>query len=426
MLICNCIFITSCSNDDISSNPATTKFDELQFVVHVNNTSIGTRAVSNKNDWTVGDKIIIAIDANDNNLCNLEYKGNGDWSVSKFNEQTNFSNDQGKLSAVHSDSIGMDGDRITTAGDVLYTQDGSYIKHDNVVVIYLNMNQRPVSRIAIVGMDRSCWIDGLEEYSKLYSLSTMKWNTNDSSHGKLNKEIYGDTCVFYGILDQNTEGNTEITLTNTDGATYKRTFSNKIIKAGDYIIIKGPASSEANQWTSHIPVRGIVAVNNNITIMEGAKKSINGLYKLLPSAPTNSKVSTTSSSPNIVRVNEDGTIEALSRGESTITITTDDGGYKCVVNVSVQNIVDFISLQVTGTSIAISPWGTSSSATIMITNRSDDTIHLVTLSGASIDADLADNSNVSYTLSNRFRDITGDNFELIFTYQGKSYSKNLR
>ena len=132
-----------------------------------------------------------------------------------------------------------------------------------------------------------------------------------------------------------------------------------------------------------------------------------------------------SSSPDIVKVDENGDIEALSRGNATITITTDDGGHKCQIDVSVQNIVDYVSMEVTGTSIFSGPWGASSSVTIEITNSSDNSIHLVSLGGATIDADLAGNSSISYTLSNRFRDITGDNFELVFTLNNKTYSKML-
>lgn len=425
-IICSSIFIVSCSSEELSSNQETAKFDELKFVVHVDNSPASTRAASNKKDWAVGDKIIMAIDENDNNLCNLKYEGNGNWSVSKVNELTSFANEQGKLNAVHADNLSLDGSQITTTGDILYTKDGSYTKHGNVVVINLTMSQRPVARIAIVGMDKSCWIDGLEEFVQLNSLSAMKWNRTTDSHETQYKEVFGDTCVFYGVLQSNADGDTEIALTNTDGATYKRTYPNKLIMTGDNIIINGPSSSEASQWTSHVPVTGIVAVNSNITLMEGAKRVVSELYKLLPSTPTNSNVSTVSSSPDIVKVGEDGNIEALSRGNATLTITTDDGGYSCVVAISVQNIIDYVSLQVTGTSIMSGPWGASSSATIAITNKSDDTIHLVTLGGATIDADLAGNSNVSYTLSNRFRDITGDNFELVFTHQGKSYTKTLR
>lgn len=423
--ICSSMFIVSCSSDELAPNQQATSFDDLQFIVHVSNSVSGTRAASNKKEWSVGDKIFMSIDDNDNNLCSLEYKGNGEWIVSKVNEQTSFTNDQGKLNAVHADKLDWSGSQVTTSGDILYTKEGTYTKHGNAVVINLNMSERPIARIAIVGMDRTCWIDGLQEYNKVSSLSTMEWTTNSDSKEKQYKEIYGDTCVFYGLLKDDGVGNTVITLSNVDGATYTRTFSHKQIKPGENIIIKGPESSESNLWTSHVPVIGIEPVNSNITMMEGTKRNIKELYRLKPSTPTNPKVKVVSSSPDIVKVDENGDIEALSRGNATITITTDDGGHKCQIGVSVQNIVDYVSMKVTGTSIFSGPWGASSSVTIEITNSSDNSIHLVSLGGVTIDADLAGNSSVSYTLSNRFRDITGDNFELVFTLNNKTYSKML-
>ena len=423
--ICSSIFIVSCSSDELTSDQQASAFDNLKFIVHVDNSMSGTRAASNKKEWSVGDKIFMSIDDNDNNLCSLEYKGNGEWTVSKVNEQTSFTNDQGKLNAVHADKLEWSGSQVATSGDILYTKEGTYTKHGNAVVINLNMSERPIARIAIVGMDRTCWIDGLQEFTKLTSLSSMNWTTSTDAYEKQYKETYGDTCVFYGLLKGDGEGNTIINLANSDGATYSRTFSNKQISPGENIIIKGPESSESNLWTSHVPVIGIEPVNSNITMMEGTKRNIKELYRLKPSTPTNSKVKVVSSSPDIVKVDENGDIEALSRGNATITITTDDGGHKCQIDVSVQNIVDYVSMKVTGTSIFSGPWGASSSVTIEITNSSDNSIHLVSLGGATIDADLAGNSSISYTLSNRFRDITGDNFELVFTLNNKTYSKML-
>lgn len=165
--ICSSMFIVSCSSDELAPNQQATSFDDLQFIVHVDNSMSGTRAASNKKEWSVGDKIFMSIDDNDNNLCSLEYKGNGEWIVSKVNEQTSFTNDQGKLNAVHADKLNWSGSQITTSGDILYTKEGTYTKHGNAVVINLNMSERPIARIAIVGMDRTCWIDGLQEYNKV-------------------------------------------------------------------------------------------------------------------------------------------------------------------------------------------------------------------------------------------------------------------
>lgn len=424
ILLGTCLLIASCSSEETETLSNNVNFDNLKFIVNVNKGN--SRGASFKRDWEVGDKIVAAIDNNDNNLCNLEYEGNGEWSVTRNNDQTEFAKDEGNLSAVHADRLYVEADKIVTGGDVLYTQEGTYTRHGNVVEINLNMNNRPVSRIAVVGLDISCWIENLEEYSRLQSLSSMRWNTNYSSEGMLNREIYGDTCVFYGILNPDENGNTTISIINSYGAKYSRTYADKIIGKGEYVIVKGPESLESDMWSSHVPVIGIKAVSSSITMMEGEKKDSKELYVISPKRPTNANVAIASSEPDTVKVDADGFIEALKRGQANITITTDDGNYECVVKVTVQNIIDFIDMQVTGISKVVSPWGIASSVDIKISNNSNQTVHLVTLGGASIDEDLAGKANKSYTLSNRYRDISEDNFELVFTSDGKTYTKTLK
>lgn len=415
-------FVVGCSNEGEEFVPDSCSFEDLRFVVNVDRGDVVTRAEASKRDWSIGDKIIMAIDENNTNLCRLQYRGDGKWTVTKYDEKTSFAKDNGALTAVHADSLNVDNSSITTCGDILYTEKGSYVKHNNVVEITLDMNERPVSRIAIVGMDSSFWIDNLTTYTKLQTISPIKWDTNASSEDNVYNEVYGDTCVFYGILP-NSNGNTEITLVNKGGTTYRRTYSSKTAKAGDYIIINGPQSDEADEWDNHIPVIGITAKNKNIKMMEGSKMALSDLYILSPSKPTNSNVKAVSSNPSVVKVNSDGTITALATGEATITITTEEGNFKADVAVSVKDIVDFVEVRKTGSSIMSIGGIVMSSVSIQINNTSPKTIHLVSLGGASIDADLAGNTAVSYTLSNRWKDITKESFELKFTVNGVSYSK---
>ena len=411
--------MASCSSEELSVQEQQ-GFDNLKFVVNVQNETESTRAASDKREWDVGDKIIAAIEGDDNNLCHLEYKGKGHWSVSPNNGGTHFPSNKGVIYAVHADSLELDDDAITTGGDVLYTQNGSYEKRGNVVMINLEMNHRPVCRISIVGMDSSCHIDGLEEYTCLKSISKMEWVHSDVSHGLLNKEIYGDTCVFYGVLKPKDNGHTEVVLTNSEGATYKRVFVGKTMESGSHIVFNGPNSAERDKWDCNVPVVGISQSSAQITMSEGTKKNISECYNLRPAMPSNPSVSAISSSPDVVKVNEDGTIEALSKGETTLTITTIDGGHKCDIHISVLGIVDFINMNVISTSLMSTPWGDSSALTISISNNSDETVFLETLGGLSIGKELPGKESTAYSISSRFRDITKENHELVFTYKGKT------
>ncbi len=347
------IFIAGCGNEDAGVCPDSNNFDNLKFVVNVDKGNAGTRAATGKKDWNVGDKIIVSIDKSSSNLCSLEYQGNGEWSVSKNSASTSFHQANGKLYAVHADNLIVDANSITTYGDILYTENGSYTKHDDIVEINLHMSERPVSRIAIVGMDKSFWIDNLTEYTGVQSIASMKWKTNNSSGEKQYKEVYGDTCVFYGILPSR-NGNSEIILTNKEGATYRRSYTSKTTKAGDYIIIKGPSSNEASQWDSHVPVNGIIAKQSSISLLAGDQGNISDLYTLSPERPTNKNVKATSSNTDVLTINSDGTYTAKSIGDAIIYLTTEDGNYTCAVNVSVRNLLDLVNFNVTSTSITIS------------------------------------------------------------------------
>lgn len=419
-----CILIVSCSNEDVMPSSSTSHFEDLTFIVNIDKDVTSTRAASYKKDWTVGDKIIAAIDANDSNICILQYQGNGDWSVTKYNDQTSFAKEEGTLGAVHADSLNIDSNSITTYGDILYTKEGKYIKHDNVVEINLSMNQRPVSRIAIVGMDSTFWMDGLKLYSKLQSVSSMQWNEEQNSSTKPYVEIYGDTCVFYGILDSDDEGNTSINLINSEGSTYKRTYNGKSVKSGDYIIINGPESNESNLWTSNIPVKGISANENEISLLLETTGNAKEWYTLSPKQPSNLNVSYVSSNSDVLEISSDGTYKAKAKGTSEVTITTEDGSFSCKISVTVSDLVDLVTFKVTGTSIIMNGYGIYYGRTFTIKNDSDFGIDVTeldgTVSGGSIHIDAHSSKDITnyYRINGYMKDIT-----LKFTCNGKEYEK---
>lgn len=83
ILFSSCLFMTilmmiGCSETDEPSISQASSFNDLKFVVNVTTGSNGTRAASSKKDWTVGDKILVAIDGNEDDLCNLQYQGDGE------------------------------------------------------------------------------------------------------------------------------------------------------------------------------------------------------------------------------------------------------------------------------------------------------------------------------------------------------------
>ena len=92
------------------------------------------------------------------------------------------------------------------------------------------------------------------------------------------------------------------------------------------------AKCEVNIKNS-IPVESVKLNSNQLELVEGETEQL--IATVLPEDATNKNVTWTSSNPNIATVNENGVVTAVKEGIPTITVTTEDGGYKayCVVNV---------------------------------------------------------------------------------------------
>lgn len=347
MLFCGCMVFTCCSNDILMPEQEMNSFDDLRFVVHVDNkASELTRAESGKNNWNIGDRIIMAIDNDDNNRCILEYKGNENWEVSKLDEQANFLNSQGNLCAIHADYLVNGEDYIFSQGDIVYTQKGSYVKKDNVVVINLDLNQRPVARIAITGMSNESYLKGLQEYKYLSSLSSMNWILEDDPE-KLHyaDQIYMDTCFYYGLLKSNENGETKIQIADKKGILYERTY-HKQLKAGDYVIIHGPSSAEASLWSKHIFVHSISLKTNELNLIKGDSYVIDA--SIYNSDADNPKLIWESSNNNVATVSDNGVVTAHANGDAEIIVKSADGSAETTCNVHVKNIEDFILVKLGG------------------------------------------------------------------------------
>jgi len=65
----------------------------------------------------------------------------------------------------------------------------------------------------------------------------------------------------------------------------------------------------------------------------------------------NKNVTFTSSNPSVATVSEDGTVKAVSKGNTTITVTSADGKYSDKCEVTVKMITDYLKAKVSGSSI---------------------------------------------------------------------------
>lgn len=83
---------------------------------------------------------------------------------------------------------------------------------------------------------------------------------------------------------------------------------------------------------SIVPVKGILLGYNEVEAYVDEEFTM--YYTFAPENPTDIEVEWSSSNENVATVSEDGTVKILSEGEATITVTTNDGGFKdnCVIN----------------------------------------------------------------------------------------------
>ena len=83
-----------------------------------------------------------------------------------------------------------------------------------------------------------------------------------------------------------------------------------------------------------IPVEKVEVEKDEFTLTEGDKDKIE--VTVTPDDATNKKVTYESSDESIVKVDENGNIEAVGEGEATITVTTEDGKKQVTVTVKVE------------------------------------------------------------------------------------------
>ncbi len=99
--------------------------------------------------------------------------------------------------------------------------------------------------------------------------------------------------------------------------------------------------------TGEIPVTGVTLSRADTTLTEGDSFTL--VADIAPEGATNTDVTWSSNSTTIATVDNDGLVTAVAEGAATITVITDDGGFKdsCIVTVSAEIIlVESITIDV--------------------------------------------------------------------------------
>lgn len=137
-------------------------------------------------------------------------------------------------------------------------------------------------------------------------------------------------ATFQCTVDQGTSGDLSVGLTNLSVACGS-------FVDGDAELVTDSVRVTPAQVTVVIPVTGVTVTPETLTLEQGESQTLTAAVQ--PGTASNQQVTYSSSNPAVATVDQDGTVHALSEGEATITVTTQDGSFTatCVVTVPHQH-----------------------------------------------------------------------------------------
>lgn len=179
-----------------------------------------------------------------------------------------------------------------------------------------------------------------------YRLSPSVYPANATETGLLwsSDDLGVATVNTNGVVTARNLGQTRITVTTADGVLG----ATCLVTVGEGAAVRGVAlDSQAH----------VVGVGD-VFLLD---------YAVDPPNSANREVLWTSSNASIVSVNENGKLEALSKGTAEITVTTKDGGYTDTVVVTVSDLPTLdVPMRFRGLSPSLQPWGNDLVGTVAI------------------------------------------------------------
>lgn len=419
-----CFILTNCSNEN-EVNKTNVSFADMKFVVNVTDISTTKAPSDSKTGWVKGDKIIASIDKDNNNLLVITYDGEN-WKVEGYDNETSISNSSGSINAIYADKITVgENKKIVVFGDVLTTIEGKYeLVSEDVVYINLNMNVRPVAKIRITGVPEGFWLDNIIEMTEP-NISDMTWNTTKSNCEACSETEEDGSVTYYGMLDSE-NGNTTIILKNSEGHYYSKTFSNKIVNAGVFILIDGPLTTD--DWNYFVPLNKI-DVKSDINLVHGddSKYSIYDYIEIVPTNANYDGLEFSSSDDNIATIDADGNIVGHNIGTTTINVKAKNTDIVSSVIVNVKEITDYISLSFYGTSLTMTSSGTYYGRIFRFRNNSNADVYVKTISTSnSIDVNKTVKGGEYTDIDIYLRYNVYPEVTVVYSYNNNDYSIGLK
>ena len=112
--------------------------------------------------------------------------------------------------------------------------------------------------------------------------------------------------------------------------------------------LDGTIKATCNVQVKNVPVSGITipGLSKGQKFLIGEELQLT--YNIYPENAFNKKIRISSSDESVIKIDENLKLQALSKGEATITVASEDGGVSEDYNVIVGDITLFINLQISG------------------------------------------------------------------------------
>lgn len=323
--------MSSCGSDSEIVSTNTEHETNYRFVVNVTKgNEDGTRA-TDKTGWVKGDIIYLVADKDTDKYFTLTYQDDDYWHVEEKTSQL-FSKVNGNLHACYGlERREREKDwMIVYPEQLLYTDEGTYTKADDVIHINLDMNKHPYAKMTVKGIDKGYGIVNMRTQQTLTNLWNMTFADTLKNAVATNYDEQTRTATYYGIVSP-TDNKTQVLLYNSEGIGYSRTYD-KVMAGGEAIVLNGPNSSESSSWTKRTLVKNIIL---NRTVLDLSVDECCDLVATIdPVNAENGELEWYTSNARVATVDENGHVDINGAGDIMITAQTKDGtrGASCRIS----------------------------------------------------------------------------------------------
>ncbi len=176
-----------------------------------------------------------------------------------------------------------------------------------------------------ISVEKVIFVDETEEEFQQNFIFTVEVGEEKATYIKIYPELASDKSVTY------TSENTDVCTVDENGVIsgLKYGTSTVIVKTTDSGKI-----SMLNVKVTQDKVSGVTLSESQLSLNVGESKNLTA--EVQPFSAINKKITFSSNNTSVVTVSANGKVTAISQGEATITVTTQDGGFtaSCTVTVT--------------------------------------------------------------------------------------------